>query len=937
MRKNLWRNTSQRTAVRGAKATCLPIVLLHALSIAVIFCMAVMAAFYAYWLIEETSSQYRRQMNALAYNAQIFFDQREQLLRSTVASAVRNLHGVSASETPARLGVTKQVEVFPLLNAPNQYEWALVMTPRSVDAYRQMQAELVFTSMTSGATQHVLAGAAVQAPPLDEDAQQWIYEMLKLKTAEQQRGESSPVIWLTPPTLGRKSLLMYIPLDETNIDAGWVGVAVQDIDAQLEFSDMRGASYALYAPFGKPLVVGAGAPKSAHIARSEAGYFGVDEWQSYIEHFVLSKSVGEAGWRLRYFMPREQVLKDVMPKWSLAFLAFVIASVGVVIGSRYIHRRILEPAQSQVRKLSESYALNKALLSASPVGLALVRRQDGEQLLANELAATWLTPQLLEGLHEVDRDVVMQEQLLADGRVVQTTFTPLKYDNDCAVLCTLNDISKLKEAEQTLVNAKNAAEKESQSKTVFFTTLSHEIRTPLYGVLGALDLLSMTTTTQQQQQYLSALSHSSKALLLTVNNTLDLARIEAGQQVLEEKSFSPLGLVEEVISSFAMRAESKRLKLILVADAAVPSYVIGDPQALRQILDNLVNNAIKFTEAGSIVIRLKASAGDDGSILKFQIVDTGVGIAPEDLQRLFEPYFRSGVKNAFKGTGLGLSICAKLAELMKATLKVNSQLGSGTCFEVSLKLPIDVNQSETESPVLLALPVYVRGAVPEVVAVTCDWLRKWGAKAAPYRQDQPVEETAVVLETWPWAASLSDGLVRRVIARPLTEVIVPAQGRSRVIEVSAYSLSAIGQGVRQAQDGQLVQTYQPSQKVFSSHARLLVVEDHPITRMVLTEQLKQMGCYIEVAENGQDALCKENIMDFDAVITDINMPILDGPQLASALREKGYKNPIIGLTAGLLGIEQENHIKSGITTLLRKPLSMMEMVQVLKKFDLSIG
>ena len=206
------------------------------------------------------------------------------------------------------------------------------------------------------------------------------------------------------------------------------------------------------------------------------------------------------------------------------------------------------------------------------------------------------------------------------------------------MLCGISDISELKKFERSLLQAKYDAEAANHAKTVFLTTMSHEIRTPLYGILGTLELFSLTKVNGQQEQYLETIQQSSSTLLRTVNDTLDLSRIEAGHVALEEAPFSAVELLNNVAASYA-RAHG--LRTYAISDPATPAALHGDSTRIRQILDNLMSNAIKFTEAGQIVLRLRLIRRERGlSTLAFQVADTGSGIAPQHQARLFEPYYQ---------------------------------------------------------------------------------------------------------------------------------------------------------------------------------------------------------------------------------------------------------------------------------------------------------
>lgn len=210
---------SLRLTVR--KMTWLPVVLLYGMTAAVLLCLGVMTVFYGYWLIEKNSSQYRRQMNAAAYSTQIFFDQREQLLRATAASVVPNLKKLSASEMPSRLGSSQQIRLFPLRDGADRFQWSLVLMPRAFEALEQAQVELVYTSMDTGTTQVVLRDERPSSFTLSEQTQRWIHDRLSAQTGQLRPGEAAPVVWLTPPGTTVKKLFMYLPLDASDPQAGW--------------------------------------------------------------------------------------------------------------------------------------------------------------------------------------------------------------------------------------------------------------------------------------------------------------------------------------------------------------------------------------------------------------------------------------------------------------------------------------------------------------------------------------------------------------------------------------------------------------------------------------------------------------------------------------------------------------------------------------------
>ncbi|EKY6658284.1 hypothetical protein QFN52_004513, partial [Escherichia coli] len=387
-----------------------------------------------------------------------------------------------------------------------------------------------------------------------------------------------------------------------------------------------------------------------------------------------------------------------------------------------------------------------------------------------------------------------------DERIIQLRCTQTFWRGDEAILCVLIDITSLKKIEYSLVEAKKYAESANQAKTLFLTTMSHEIRTPLYGILGTLELFSLSGISGQQQEYMRTLMHSSSSLLRIVNDSLDLASIEAGKLTLEISAFSPMELAELVVETYAAKAESKGLQIYTIADTRVPNLCIGDSIRIKQILDNLVNNAVKFTISGHVVLRInvKEQCGDNICLI-FHVVDTGIGISADHLPNLFDPYFRSTNKYLPQepGSGLGLSICSRLAQLMEGRLWVISERNLGTrfTFEVTLALAYDKNISP--APQLLSEIVYVDGSIQEVVNNICKWLRQWGAQAMPFRNisNRDNSKKSILIQAWPPSVIAAHWTGRKIIALP-PALLRDYKGDENTSITGAYSIVNIGRAVQ---------------------------------------------------------------------------------------------------------------------------------------------
>jgi PAS domain S-box-containing protein len=408
-----------------------------------------------------------------------------------------------------------------------------------------------------------------------------------------------------------------------------------------------------------------------------------------------------------------------------------------------------------------------------------------------------------------------------------------------------SDITRQKQLEGELNEAREAADSASRAKSTFLATMSHEIRTPMNGVLGMLELLSLTKLDGEQRTTLAIVRESGRSLLRIIDDILDFSKIEAGKLELRPEAASIPALVERVRNIYSGNASSKGLVLKSYVDPRVGPVVV-DPLRLQQILNNFVSNAIKFTSEGEVAIRVDlVERRGDSEILRFKVDDTGIGIAPGEKERLFSPFMQAGDDSAHRygGTGLGLSICRRLAALMGGSVNIDSAVGVGTSAVLHLTLPI-------------------ADAHPPRAAGEID------AKAAP-------------------------AAARR--APP---------------------------GIEEAgREGTLI----------------LIVDDHPINRVVLMKQVNALGYAADDAQNGLEALEKWNSGMFGAVITDCNMPELDGYQLARHIRACEAKNghrrtPIIACTANALGGEAQNCYAAGMDDYIAKPISLGQLAKRLDQW-----
>ena len=539
------------------------------------------------------------------------------------------------------------------------------------------------------------------------------------------------------------------------------------------------------------------------------------------------------------------------------------------------------------------------------------------------------------------------------------------------VLVTRVGVRSIERTVQKLQAARDAALRAGEARKTFLATMSHEIRTPMNGVIGMTSLLRDTPMNEQQRRYVEVIRSSGESLLRVINEILEFAKIESDRIVLEPHVFQPVVLAEEVLVLLEPLSRHKEIKLVLEAGPGVPPWVEADINRLRQVLVNLVGNAIKFSGQGAIRVRVECPAAGR---LAYIVQDQGIGMSPEQIQVVFDPFVQADASTGrrFGGTGLGLAISSRLVKMMHGTLRVHSELGRGSTFTAEVQAaPAQAPQGRSPSAgfeVLVGKRVLVVDDQPAEVEIVETMVRGWGmlpisetdphaalarmaagesaidvavldcnmqghdAQALGRRLRESNPELPLVLLSSGNGANQDAGVFNARLSKPVIDTLLRDTLRNVLTGAPTGAADMLSQS---AIDGSGLAVGALSLATL----RVLVAEDNAVNAMVISAMLQRLGVACDLAGNGLEAVQAVERQHYDIVFMDMQMPELDGLEATRRVRSnRALRQPfIVALTANAMIEDRERCLAAGMNDFLAKPLQLHELERCLAALTRNVG